>query len=375
MGWACRPWPSPDALHDFLAAFHDEEAAGARPADGAWIPAESPALRGLAEINQGVVQRAVAGLPMASATLDLDATVIESHKRDALPHFKGGRGYQPTAVLWAEQDLVVADQFRDGNVPAGMQTREVAERAVAALPPEVGHRAFRGDSACYDARLLKYLVSQQIAFTISADMGPELHRVCVTPGLVWTRLEERVHETADVAEVEFVPGDWPKAAAPLRYLAIRYQPLQRGLFGEVAKYLAVVTNRWAASPIELVRWHWQKAGTIEQTHDVAKNELAAGGLPSGKFGANAAWYRVTLLTYNVLTVLRRRALPERFHVARPKRLRYEVFTVPAEIHTHARQLTARLGAPPLTVDELVTARQRFRELQTVVTAASPPSSP
>jgi hypothetical protein len=56
----------------------------------------------------------------------------------------------------------------------------------------------------------------------------------------------------------------------------------------------------------------------------------------GLFGANAAWYRLTLLTYNGLTVLRGRALPERFHVARPKRLRYEVFTVPAEIHLHAR---------------------------------------
>jgi len=366
-----RPWPSPDAVHDFLAAFHDEESTAERPAEGAWIPVESPALAALAEINRGLVQRAVAGLPTASATLDLDATLIESPKRDALPHFKGGRGYQPTAVLWAEQDLVVADQFRDGNVPAGMRTREVAERAVAALPRAVGTRAFRGDSACYDVKLLKYLVGQPIAFTISADMSPELHRVCAAPGLTWVRLEERVHETVDVAEVECIPGDWPKTAAPLRYLAVRYQPTQRGLFGEPAKYLAVVTNRWESDPVELVRWHWQKAGTIEQTHDVTKNELAAGGLPSGKFGANAAWYRLTLLTYNVLTVLRRRALPERFHAARPKRLRYEVFTVPAEIHTHARQLTARLGAPPLTVEELVTARRRLRAFQTAVRAATP----
>ena len=67
-------------------------------------------------------------------------------------------------------------------------------------------------------------------------------------------------------------------------------------------------------------------------------------------------------------MLRRRALPERFRQARPKRLRYEVFTVPAEIHTHARQLTARLGAPPLTVDELVAARGRLRELQTTARA-------
>jgi hypothetical protein len=45
---------------------------------------------------------------------------------------------------------------------------------------------------------------------------------------------------------------------------------------------------------------------------VSKNNLAAGVPPSGKFGASAAWYRLTLLTYNSLTVLRHRALPERF---------------------------------------------------------------
>ena len=33
---------------------------------------------------------------------------------------KGGVGYQPVAVYWAEQDLVIADEYRDGNVPAGM---------------------------------------------------------------------------------------------------------------------------------------------------------------------------------------------------------------------------------------------------------------
>jgi len=365
-----RRWPSPDALHDFLALFHDEDEVARRPAGGAWIPAESAALEALAAVNTALVQRAVATTAAPVATLDLDATVIESHKRDALPHYQGGRGYQPTAVLWAEQDLVVADQFRDGNVPAGMHTLEVARRAVAALPATVQQRAFRGDSACYDEKLLKYLVAERIAFTISADMTPELHRVCAAAGVHWARLEERVHETVDVAEVEFIPGDWPKTAAPLRYVALRFQPTQGALFGETPKYLAVVTNRWEKGPAALVRWHWAKAGTIEHTHDVTKNDLGAGLLPSGKFGANAAWYRLTLLTYNVLAVLRHHALPERFQHARPKRLRYEVFTVPAEIHTHARQLTARLGAPAVTVDELITARGRLRDLQVRLRAAT-----
>lgn len=364
-----RAWPSPDALHDFLAAFHDEEQMGQRPASGAWIPPEPSPLRGLEAVNTDLVQRAVVAQPARRATLDLDATLIESHKREALGHFKGGRGYQPTAVLWAEQDLVVADQFRDGNVPAGSQTVEVTRRAVAALPASVRERYFRGDSAGYEEALLKYLVGEQIAFTISADMGPELRRVCAAPGVAWALLEERVTETVEVAEVEYTSGRWPRGAAPLRYLALRFTATQGSLFGTAPKYLAIVTNRWDDAPAALVRWHWEKGGTIEHTHDVVKNDLAAGVLPSGKFGANAAWYRLTLLTYNVLTVLRHRALPERFRQARPKRLRYEVFTVPAEIHTHARRLTARLAAPPLTVDELVTARGRLQELQTAVRTA------
>lgn len=361
-----RSLPSPDALHDFLCGFHDEGEMERRPAEGAWIPRENAALGGLAEVNTRLVHRAVGVVIGQAATLDLDATLIESHKRDAQPHYKGGRGYQPTAVLWAEQDLVVADQFRDGNVPAGMDTPEVARRAVAALPAGLKQRCLRGDSACYDEALLKYLVGKEIGFTISADMTPELRRVCTHPGVAWQTVEERPTETVAVADVVFAPGNWPKTAQPLRYVALRFSPRQASLFSGEPKYLAVVSNRWAPAAGELVHWHRQKAGTIELTHDITKNDLAAAPLPSGRFGASAAWYRLTMLTYNVLTVLRRRALPERFLVARPKRLRYEVFTVPAQIHSHARRLRAQLAAPPLTVDELVAARIRLRELQSTV---------
>ena len=44
---------------------------------------------------------------------------------------------------------------------------------------------------------------------------------------------------------------------------------------------------------------------MEHTHHVLKNELAAAALPSGKFGANAAWFRCNMLTYNLLTALKR----------------------------------------------------------------------
>jgi len=91
------------------------------------------------------------------ATLDHDATVLESHKREAQPHYKGGRGYQPAVVYWAEQDLVVADEFRDGNVPAAMDNLRLIRRAFGSLPSTAKELYFRADSACYDESVLKWL--------------------------------------------------------------------------------------------------------------------------------------------------------------------------------------------------------------------------
>lgn len=353
--------PSPDGLHRFLRLFHDAEQQGLRPAEGAWIPPESARLQMLDDVQRETVRRAtLLGRPRR-ATLDLDATILESHKREALAHYKGGRGYQPTIVVWSEQDLVVSDEYRDGNVPAGMGTLGVAQRALAALPASVKERRFRGDSACYDESLLKHLEREGVAFTISADMGRDLREVCRGRGVKWEPFEERESEVVDLADVEFVPGNWWKGALPLRYVALRFSARQGRLFsdGSETKYLAVVSNRREMKRRTLVRWHWEKAGTVEHTHNVTKNDLGGRLPPSGLFGANAAWYRLTMLTYNVLTVLKREGLPERLLDARPKRLRYEMFTVPAEIREHGRQTTARLGAPPLTVAELIAARRRL----------------
>lgn len=100
-----------------------------------------------------------------------------------------------------------------------------------------------------------------------------------------------------------------------------------------------------------MKWHWQKAGTVEHIHRVMKDELGAGVLPSGKFGANAAWFRLNVLTHNLLAVLKRRALPERYLLARPKRLRFELFTIPARIKEHEGRLLRLPLRPRQFADE------------------------
>ena len=114
--------------------------------------------------------------------MDQDATIIESHKEKALAHYEGGRGYQPMVAVWAEADLVLADEFRDGNVPAQQEPLTCAQLAFAALPDSIEQRYFRGDSACHENDLLGWLKHPdrakepggRIGFAVSARMSGDL---------------------------------------------------------------------------------------------------------------------------------------------------------------------------------------------------------
>ena len=136
------------------------------------------------------------------------------------------------------------------------------------------------------------------------------------------------------AEVDFVPGEAGenKDRKPLRYVGLRLLKPQGVIFndGSDRRHHAVVTNlNWDGA--KLLNWHREKAGTVEHAHHVLKNELAAAALPSGKFGANAAWCRLNVLTYNLLSALKRLALPGDLSQARPKRLRFLVFNTVGKV--------------------------------------------
>lgn len=276
-------------------------------------------------------------------------------------------------AVWAEMDVVLADEFRDGNVPAIMAPLTVAKRAFAALPNTVQTYYFRGDSACHESNLVDWLREEQradgpqgfIGFAISARMSEALHKAILqVPEGQWEVYgEPHAQEIRECAEIDFVPGEKSehKDTKPLRYVAIRIRPRQEALFsdGSKVKHFAIVSNLWEWKPGRLIQWHREKAGTIEGVHDVVKNELAGGVMPCKYFGANAAWLRLAVISHNVLTALKRLALPAELLRARPKRLRFLIFNTAGRLVHHARSVMLRLAA---SLQQIASWREAFQLL-------------
>jgi hypothetical protein len=366
--------PSARAVRDFLEKFHDEDgyqrAKKSAHDQGllAFIPELTDGLRGLATVL-GHSARGVAskGSAIHAATIDQDATITESRKRAATWTYEKVKGYQPMVAVWAEADAVIAAEFRDGNVPAGMSPLSCCQKAFAALPPGLKRYAYRGDSACHEWDLLNWLRDEnrpngpqgRIEFAVSAKMSVPLHKACVEVAeKAWTTLgqSETDGTVRQWAEVPFVPSEpgEKKSTQPLRHIGIRIVKTQGEFFedGMRCKHFAVLTNRQEKGDW-IVTWHRQKAGTVEHVHDELKNGLAAAAPPSQWFGANAAWFLINCIAYNLSSGLRATATDESLRTARLKHLRFRLFHVAARVARDRRKISVRFAASIAWVKQMM----------------------
>jgi hypothetical protein len=339
-------FPAPATAWEFLRKFEQQQ----RPVDeaeGVFIPADGDGLQQLDLINRNLVRRVARHKQTTTATLDIDAKIIESHKREAKATYEGITGYQPLTGVWAELGMVLGDEFRDGNVRAGQGLRRFYQRLRRRLPDQVQRVRLRSDSAGYEHELIGRLVEDCVEFTISADMSEQLRAACeAVPVENWQPLSEDDHAVRTWAEVVYVPAvpKYRQHQTPDRYVAYRVVKRQGDLFadGSRVKYFAVVTNMdWRGD--RLLRWHWEKAGTIEHVHDVLANELGAGVVPSKHFNIDTAYFRLNVLCHNLLQALKLVALGEDYHQLRPKRLRFLLLSLAGRVVRHARQLTLQVS--------------------------------
>lgn len=365
--------PSPSSVFRYLSAFGTQD----KPAQGSVSIPRSPALVGLMKVNQDMVTAIQDKDPTPTATLDIDATLIETAKKDALFCYDGYKAYQPLNVYWAEQGMLAHTEFRDGNVPANYDLLRVFEETLDGLPEGVQKVRLRSDAAGYSHDLLSYCEKGEnerfgrIEFAVSAPVTEAFKKeVRILPPEEWKRLDTH----REWAEVGYVPNKLAhsKKGQPYRYLAIREllrQPVLPGVElpfqtieceGSQYKLHGLVSNMdWEGG--RLIGFAYERCGKSEEAHAVVKNDLMGGRLPSGNFGENGAWWWINILTFNLHTAMKK-ILGTSWITKRMKAIRFSLISLPGRIISHARELVIRLvkGHPSLVL--LIEARQRIMRL-------------
>ncbi len=368
-------FPSASSIRRYLEQFHNAGQEALRVDGKAFIPAPNKVLSQLMQANGALIRFAQRSNPVATATLDQDATLSSTQKNSALYCYEKYKAYQPLNTYWHEQGLLLHSEFRDGNVPAGYEETRVLKEALEVLPEGVTQVYLRTDTAGYQRDLLRYCAKGEnerfgvIEFAIGADVNPAFKKaVNELKPEDWKPLYreahgEQVKTEQEWAEVCFVPN-WvchKKDEPHYRFLAIREKmavqedmliteilekdlPFQTMELGKNAyKIFGVVTNR-TIDGNELINWHRKRCGDSERVHSTEKSELAGGQFPSSKFGANAAWWQIMVMAFNLNALMKRLALPAAFKKKQLKAIRFYIIGVAGRVVKHARRLIMKLGA-------------------------------
>ena len=120
----------------------------------------------------------------------------------------------------------------------------------------------------------------------------------------------------------------------------------------------IVTNRDLPAE-ELIWWYRERCGKSEEAHSSMKGDLAGGKLPSGLFGANAAWWQIMILALNLNSAMKRLVLGGSWVNRRMKAVRFRLINLPGRTHKRGRQLFVRLSGGHPSNDILFEERRRM----------------
>ena len=388
-----RSFPCISALRRYLEIFHDKAEENKRVPGKAFIPKPNKNLKGLANIGRVLLEFAQRHHPCDTATLDQDATLSATHKSTAYYCYEKYKAYQPFNTYWHEQGLLVGSEFRDGNVPAGFEQLRMLEESLENLPEGVKKVYVRSDSAGYQQNILNYCAQGKskrfgiIDFAISVRSSQSFKAaVLAVTEKDWNPIYkedngQRIKTDQEWAEVCFVPA-WTvkrKDSPVYRYIAIRekmivqetlegIEPIQQELpFQTLSinqkhyKIFGLVTNRDIPGN-DLINWHRKRCGDSEKVHSIEKTDLAGGQFPSKYFGANAAWWQIMVMSFNLNVLMKLLVFPKALKTKKMKAIRLHLINVAGRIIQHSRKLFMKVAGGSEMLDRVCDIRARIKAL-------------
>jgi hypothetical protein len=321
--------PDPDTLGDWLRRMGDPQKGQA-------------GLVGLGQVRDVLTARLLRHDRHETYTLDVDATLIEAEKRDAQWSYQGVRGYMPMLGFLFETPVCLVDEFRDGNVSPGAGHLAFYRACKARLPQGKRIARYRADSASYQAELVNELEADQVRWAITADQDVAVKAVIagLSPG-AWQEPERGCGY--QVAETVHTMNETKVA---FRLIIKREERRQRDLFDDdTTPYVYhVVASNWLAeekTTHEVLVWHNQR-GQAENFHKELKRGLGLEQLPCGDFGANAVFFRIGVLAYNLFLGFKRLACPAAWAPQTLPTIRWRLVQVAGRILRHAGRVVVRL---------------------------------
>ena len=310
--------------------------------------------------------------PDGIAYLDLDDTIREVHgyaKQAAAYGYSKVFGLNAMVAVVSTPltaPVIVASALRRGNTASGKGSARMLTRAAAAARQAgvSGRLMGRADSAFYRHDLVTAMIKAKMWFSVTARKNtavktaitriPEQAWVPIKyPNAVW-EADDTVPgggywvSDAEVAETSFVAFSSKKKAqqVPCRLVVRRVRRLQptasdgtvQGELFAAHRHHAFITNS-TLTTIAADQHHRDHA-IIEQVIAELKDGPLA-HLPSGRYGANAAWLAHAVIAFNLARAIG--VLAGKAHArARWATLRAQLINLPARIATSGRATTLHL---------------------------------
>jgi hypothetical protein len=295
--------------------------------------------------------------------LDLDSTVVTVFGRQEgaavgyNPRYRGKRSYDPLLCLEANSSFLWDTELRPGDAGTWAGSRELLATCFLSIPADIRELRVRADAGFGYGPVLEILEARPAQYAVVARMTGSLKRAL--GGLRYERLNPRW----EVAECEHRTSE----GAPTRRCVVARRPIEETdpeptLFAlERYLYRAWITNL-NLTPAGIWHFYDGRAGMEPRIREL-REDFALRKIPTRAFAANALYFEVVRLGYNLVTAFQRTCLPEEWQDLTLSRLRHKLFWLPGELTRPQNRPTLRLANSPVLQNLTANIQQRIHRLK------------